>query len=137
MRGCRECMVVVVPRLAERRQGEPCEVARLISRREAPSAEEVAQRVDREGGVVQEEDAYSAAPEHARQAADDGAGERDSEPEWECEAQQDPERKRAIDRSDQRVREQVLGIALLAGTVDATEHPTDMGMKQTPERPSP
>jgi hypothetical protein len=45
MRECREGMVVVAPRLVERRQREPCGVARLISGREAPPADEVTQRV--------------------------------------------------------------------------------------------
>ena len=47
--GRRERVVVVVPGLAERQQGEPEEVARLVAGVEAAAAEEVAQRVDRVG----------------------------------------------------------------------------------------
>ena len=48
-------MVVVVPGLAERDRGEPGQVARLIAGCERSPAEEVAERVDAEGDVVQEQ----------------------------------------------------------------------------------
>ena len=57
-------------------------------------------------------------------------GERDSEPEREYEPEQNPERERAIDGADQRIGEQVLGVALLARTIDTAEHPPDVRVKQ-------
>ena len=62
----RKSMMVVMPRLAERREREPCEVARLIPRAEATAAEEVAQRIDGKRGVVQEEDANRPSPQQSR-----------------------------------------------------------------------
>ena len=50
-------MVVVVPRLAERDPREPPDVARLVGGLEPAPAEEVADRVDRPGDVVEQEDA--------------------------------------------------------------------------------
>src|SRR5688572_18887299 len=54
--GGRERVVVVVPGLAEGERREPGEVAGLIAGGERPPAEVVAERVDAEGRVVQEED---------------------------------------------------------------------------------
>ena len=79
-------MVVVVPGLAEGREREPGEVARLVAGAEAAAAEEVAEGVDREGRVVQEEDAHRATPQQPRQAADDRTGQRDAETEGDGEA---------------------------------------------------
>ena len=62
-------MVVVVPRLAERQRRQPDEVARLVVGVEAPAADEVAQRVDRERHVVQQEDPHQAAPQQRDQRA--------------------------------------------------------------------
>src|SRR5581483_6016207 len=60
-----EGVVVVVPGLAEGRQREPGEVARVVAGGEAATAEEVAERVDGEGGVVEQEDAHRSSPEQA------------------------------------------------------------------------
>ena len=68
VRRAREGVVVVVPGLAERGDGEPEHVGRLVLGREAPPAEEVADRVDREGHVVDQEDAHEAGPEEAPRA---------------------------------------------------------------------
>src|SRR4051812_30109124 len=54
-RGRRERVVVVVPRLAEREERQPEQVARLVAGRELPAPEEVAERVDAVGRVVQDE----------------------------------------------------------------------------------
>src|SRR3712207_1259176 len=62
-----EGVVVVVPRLAERQRRQPGEVARLVGGAEPAPAEEVAQRVDGEGDVVEQEDAHEAAPEQRGQ----------------------------------------------------------------------
>ena len=63
--GAREGVVVVVPALAEGRDREPEDVGRVILDVEAALAEEVADRVDRPGHVVLEEDAHEAAPDEA------------------------------------------------------------------------
>ena len=64
----RERVVVVVPRLAERGEREPDDVGRVVVGGEAPAAEEVADRVDRPGDVVHEEDPHEPAPEQRRSA---------------------------------------------------------------------
>src|SRR3954471_4392708 len=58
----RERVVVVVPALAERDQAQQPDVPALVLRTEAPTAPEVADRVDRERDVVEQEDADRAAP---------------------------------------------------------------------------
>ena len=72
-RGGRERVVVVVPALAERDQAQQPDVARLVGALEVPPAPEVADRVDRERHVVQQEDADRAAPEERGQRALPGA----------------------------------------------------------------
>ena len=64
----RERVVVVVPGLAERERREPEQVARLVAGLEVPAAEEVAQRVDAVGHVVDDEHAHEAAPQQAGRA---------------------------------------------------------------------
>ena len=55
--------MVVVPRLAERRDRQPEDVGRVVVDVEAPLADEVADAVDRPRDVVQEEDAHEAGPQ--------------------------------------------------------------------------
>ncbi len=62
-----EGVMVVVPGLAERERREPQQVARVVLGGEAPPAEEVTQRVDAVGDVMQREDAHRAAPQHRLQ----------------------------------------------------------------------
>src|SRR5690606_2966770 len=78
-------VVEVVPGLAEGRDGQPPDVPRLVADLELLLAEDVADRVDRPGDVVEQADAYERAPEErgqralpgpGDQAADDG-GQRD------------------------------------------------------------
>ena len=66
-RGGGEGVVVVVPGLAERGQREPEHVAATeVVGVEAPAPEEVADRVDRERDVVEEEDPHQARPTRSR-----------------------------------------------------------------------
>ena len=60
-------MVVVVPRLAEREGRQPEQVARVVVGLEAAPAEEVAERVDAVGHVVDNEQAHAAAPQQTRE----------------------------------------------------------------------
>ena len=66
--GGREGVVVVVPGLAEGRDRDQGQVARLVGGLEVAVAEDVAERVDAVGEVVQDEDADEAAPEQAGDA---------------------------------------------------------------------
>ena len=65
--------MVVVPRLPERRYREPREVSRLVARRVGLAPEEVAERVDREGRVVQQEEPHRTRPQQRREPAGDRA----------------------------------------------------------------
>src|SRR5215210_4186903 len=65
----RERVVVVVPALAERDQGQQPDVAALVLRPELALPPEVADRVDRERHVVEQEDPDRAAPEERRERA--------------------------------------------------------------------
>src|SRR5690606_41871350 len=55
-------VVEVVPGLAEGRDGQPPDVPRLVADLELLLAEDVADRVDRPGDVVEQADAYERAP---------------------------------------------------------------------------
>jgi hypothetical protein len=58
--------------LAEGRQREPEHVARLVRRAEPPATEDVADRVDAERDVMQDEEPHRAAPQQPRQPGADG-----------------------------------------------------------------
>ena len=64
----RERVVVVVPGLAETGQREPEDVRRIVAGLEAACAEEVADRVDAPGDVVDEEDAHEPGPQQRLEA---------------------------------------------------------------------
>src|SRR5678815_2237339 len=70
----RERVVVVVPRLAEGERREPRQVARLVGGAERPPSEAVAERVDAEGRVMQQEDAHGSAPQQSCEPSGDRAG---------------------------------------------------------------
>ena len=131
--------MVVVPRLAQGRQREPQQVARLVAGLEATSSEEVTQRVDRERGVVQEQDAHRAAPQQTREPADDRPGERNPEAEWEGHPEHHPQEKGSIDETRGRIGQQILGVALRARSTAAraTERPAEMRVVQAAQRSTP
>ena len=78
-RRARERVVVVVPGLAHREQGEPGDVGGVIVDGEPAAAEEVADGVDRPRDVVDEEDPHRAAPQRRLERAAPGAGEREAD----------------------------------------------------------
>jgi hypothetical protein len=100
-------VVVVVPRLAERGEGEPEHVGRLVLGGEAPAAEEVADRVDREGHVVDEEDAHQAGPEERRQPARETARDQPAQPEGNGEPEHDNRPEKPVHHAHAAVLEQV------------------------------
>src|SRR5450755_3741741 len=79
-------MVVVVPRLSEGQRRKPREISGLVVGGERSATEGMAQRVDTEGGVMQEEDAHRSAPQECGEPAAERAGqchpeaERDRQP---------------------------------------------------------
>ena len=75
----REGVVAVVEGLAEGRDRDQGEVARVVGGLEFAVAEDVAERVDAVGEVVEDEDADEAAPEQAGEAGEDRAADRPAE----------------------------------------------------------
>ena len=95
-----------------RRRREPGEVARLVGGREAPAAEDVAERVDAVGDVVQDEDPHRAAPEQPGQPARDDPADRPRRARTAAPGPPRPERRRCGRRSDHRVGDQVGRVTL-------------------------
>src|SRR5215472_13951046 len=115
-------MVQVVPGLAEGRNGQPGDVARLVPDFEVLVPERVADRVDRPGHVVQEADADQAGPEeggdrpgqrHRPQATDQRGSQQGN---------RRPERERLGHPADGAIGQQVRAELLLRGPV-GVEHP--------------
>ena len=66
-------MVAVVESLAKGRDRDQRQVAGVVGGVELPLAEDVAERVDAVGEVVQDEDPDEAAPEQAGEGGEEGA----------------------------------------------------------------
>ena len=130
----REGVVVVVPGLAERQQRQPTDVGRLVVRLEAPAAEEVADRVDAEGGVVQEEDAREPAPHQRQEGTGQGSLDRQADQEGDRQAGDDQRLLQRVDHAQPAVPEQVGAVAAAIGLAHRREQPPHVGMPQPPSR---
>jgi hypothetical protein len=128
-------MVVVVPGLAHRRQGEPGEVPRLVAGLIAAAAEDVAEGVDAVGEVVEHEDPHQAAPEQPGSGGEPGAADQVAEDARQRQAEHRPEDEGAIDEADHRVLEEVRGVALLGAAVGVDEEPAHVGVEEAAQRP--
>src|SRR5688572_8763626 len=115
--------MVVVPRLTEGDRSEPGEIACLVPGRERTATEAVAERVDAEGRVVQEEDANRASPKQAGETAGDGSGQRNTETERQGEAGSHPQRESAADEPHVAIGQQILRVAGRIGLVLAAKDP--------------
>ena len=125
-----EGVVVVVPGLAETEKGEPPDVSRLVARGEAAPAEEVADRVDREGDVVKQEDADAAAPNEAGECALPAADDQIAGEGWQCQAGEHDRNEEAGDQPHALVGDQVLGVAALVGAAGGDEEPARVGVPE-------
>src|SRR5262245_23525795 len=132
-RRCREGVMAVVPGLAERRQGEPGEVSRLVGRLEVPLAEHVAERIDRVGDVVEDENPDRASPEQAGETGEHRAADGDAETERDCEPYRRPEQEGAIDEARDRVLEKVGRVALLVAALGVDEEPAEASVEEALE----
>ena len=135
--GSGEGVVVVVPRLAEGERCEPGEVAGVVAGGERSPAEEVAQRVDAEGHVVEQEDAHGSAPQEAGEPADERAGQREAESRTGGQAHHHPERERTADEAQVAIGEQVLGVAAGVWLVLAADHPAHVRVAESAQRAAP
>ena len=133
-RRAREGVVVVVPGLAERGDREPEHVGRLVVRREAPAAEEVADRVDREGHVVDQEDAHEARPEERRNRSGEPTRQRQARRERDRKPERHPEREQPADDPHAAVLEQIGCVLLRLDCRRMVEEPAHVGVPQAPER---
>ena len=135
--GRREGVVVVVPRLAEGQQRQPREVARLVVGVEAPAPEEVAQRVDREGDVVQDEQPHGAAPQQAGERRGERAADQPAQAERGAEAADRPVEEGAIDEAHDRIGDQVGRVALARAALGVQEEPAHVRVGQAAQRAAP
>src|ERR1700728_1558344 len=126
-----ESVVVVVPRLAQGEGREPGEVARMVARVVAAPPEEVAQRIDRVGDVVQHEHPHGTAPQQSCQPGCPGSANRVAEPEGRDEPTDRPYEEGLVDEGHDRVGDQIgrVSFAVTAGGVD--EQPADVCVGQT------
>ena len=127
-------MVVVVPGLAEGEEREPEQVARLVLRAEPAAAEEVAERVDRVGRVMEHEHADRAAPQHPGEAVAQRAAERVAEQERGDQAADDAPQEAAVDRAHDRIGDQVGRVARPAAAVRVQEQPADVRVREPAQR---
>ena len=135
--GGREGVVVVVPGLAEGRDRDQRQVARLVGGLEVAVAEDVAERVDAVGEVVEDEDADQAAPEQAGEAGEEGAADHPAEREGEQQADDRPVDEGAVDPADDRVLEQVGREALLVAALGVDEEPAHVGVEEAAQGAAP
>jgi len=101
-------------------------VAALVAGAERLRAEEMADRVDREGHVLEEEDPYEAGPDHRLEAALPASADEVAGEERKPERQRDPEQVKTIDRSHEPVVVQVAPVLDPALEALCGEEPTDM-----------
>ena len=88
--------MIVVPGLPEGRQGQPEDVGGVIVHVESAGADEVADRVDAPGDVVDEEDADQPAPEKAGGGTEQGAGDQVAGEGWDRQAGSVSQAKRRV-----------------------------------------
>ena len=133
-----EGVVVVVPRLAEGQRRQPQQVARLIVGRKAPAAEEVTQRVDAVGHVVQHARCAprppTAAPRAPRPRVPPISTPR---PNGIARPTSDHSTNVTVDEADHRVGEQVGREALAGAALGVVEQPADVGMGEAAQRSPP
>ncbi len=105
----RERVVEVVPVVAERKQRERREVARLVTspRAERPGPPQVACRVDGECRLLKEEHAHEPSPQESPDHAGDGAGDRQAEQRREREGYHAEEREETIEDDEIAIGEKV------------------------------
>ena len=108
-----ESVMVVVPRLAEREDRQPPQVAGLVAGLEPLAAEEVAERVDAVRRVVKDQHPHGAAPQQPGQGRGERAADQPAEQERHGEPGDHPQQERAADQVDDRVGDQVRRVARL------------------------
>src|ERR1700730_15361078 len=86
---------------------------------------------------MEKEDPYRAAPQQAREAADDRARERHTEAKGKGQPDEDPERKCATDESQVAVGEEITRVPARVGHVLASEHPANMRVDEAAQLSTP
>src|SRR5829696_2844381 len=133
-RRARERVVVVVPGLAEGERREPEDVGRVVVDVEAAGAEEVADRVDRPGDVVQQEDAHRAAPQRAGDGARQRPLDRPAHGGRERDSDRDPDREQGVDDAEAPVLDEVAGVLVVRGLALAVEQPAHVRVPEALQR---
>ncbi len=123
--------MVVVPRLAERQDRQQRVVARVVVDVEPPVAREVADRVDRPGHVMDEEDAHQAGPDEGLQAAREAAVVRPTGEEGDDQAGQRDPREPLRDPHQALVAQQVRRVLARPAALDlGRPEPADVGVPE-------
>ena len=135
-RRARERVVVVVPALAEREQRQPEHVGRVVVDVEPARAEEVADRVDRPGDVVQREDPHRPAPQRGRQRAGERRRRSGSRaPAGISEARSSTQSaERAVDEPHAAVLVEVARVARVLGLAGRVEQPAHVRVPEAGDR---
>ena len=94
-------------------------------------AEDMAERVDAVGEVMEDEDPDQAAPEQGGESGDEGAADHPTEREGEQQADDRPEKEGPIDPVDRRVGDQIGGEALPAAALGVDEEPAEVGVEKS------
>jgi hypothetical protein len=129
-------VVVVVPRLAEGGQCQPEDIGGLVVRAEPPLAEEVADRVDREGHVVDQEDPHEAGPEERGQAADQLAVDAPAGQEGDRQSGDHKGAEHAVHHSHAAVLEQVRRVLVRVLRGRVVEEPAEVRVPEAAQRPA-
>ena len=112
---------------------EPPDVGRAVVGGEAAAAVEVADRVDRPGDVVDEEDPHQPAPEQPGERAGERAREQPAEREREPERQADERDEAAVEQPHAAVVHQVGRVLAAVGLAVGVEEPADVRVPEAGE----
>ncbi len=104
---------------------------------EAAPAEEVAERVDAVGHVVDDEQAHAAAPQQAGERRGERPADQVAERERERQAAERPDEEVAIDPADHRILHEVRRIALPGAALGVDEEPAQVRVHETMQRALP
>lgn len=133
--GVGECVVVVVPSLAEAEDSENEIVSAVVKRVKRPLSPDVTDGVDAPGDMVDQEDADKSAPEQAEERTGPGPADKATQRSREEQAHKHPQFPTAADAAKNLISLQVADVAGESGVVGG-EHPADMGVGEALEEPT-
>lgn len=128
-----EGVVIVMPTLAEGREGDEPVIAALVGGIVGPCAEDMADGIDTPGDVVSEENPGEAAPDPALPEAVPGLSDETLDQSGQEQSEADPKKEEAVDDAQHRIFGEVGGGGgALVGVLG--EDPADVGMPEPEEQ---